>query len=110
MSGEDEIFCHCLMLWKSMTGTLIITLFELLFHLGFVWPVTSMVFGENLALYLGMMIPLALLTVIRSILMIYAMCNKLDFFAREWNYYFYLGSIFVEWAILAVWTVKFYKT
>ena len=110
MSGEDEQFCRCTTLWKAMTFVIIITILEMIFHLGFCWPVTKMVFEDNLVLYLGMMIPLTLLTVIRTILIIYAMMNKLDFFAREKNYFFYVVSTLVEWAILTVWVVKFYKT
>ena len=93
-----------------MAFVIIITILEMFFHLGVCWPVTKLVFEDNLVLYLGMMIPLTLLTVIRTILIIYAMMNKLDFFAREKNYYFYVLSTLLEWAILTVWVTKFYKT
>ena len=110
MSGDDEQFCRCSTLQKAMKILLFFTVFELIFHLAIVWPMTKLIFEENLVLYLGMMIPLALLTVIRTLLMLYAMDNKLDFFAREKNYYFYVLSILLEWALLSVWVVKYYKT
>ena len=110
MSGEDEQFCYCYTLNKAMNFLLVITILESIFHLGFVWPATKMIFGDNLLLYLGMMIPLAILTIVRVILMIYAQCNKLDFFAREWNYYFYLISTLVEWALFITFVTKYYKS
>ena len=110
MSGDDEQFCRCSTLQKAMKILLFFTVFELIFHLAIVWPMTKLIFEENLVLYLGMMIPLALLTVIRTLLMLYAMDNKLDFFAREKNYYFYILSTLVEWALFAVWMTKYFKT
>ena len=110
MSGEDEAFCKWLTLKQAMTMVLLITVWEMLFHLAVALPLTWLVYEENLVLFLGMMIPLCLLTVIRPILICHAIRNKLDFFAREKSYYFYILSTLVEWSILAVWTVKFYKT
>ena len=110
MSGEDEQFCKCTKLNSVLNFVLIITLLEAGFHLGFVWPATKMFFEDNMLLYLGIMIPLALLTTVRSILMVYARCNSLDFFAREKNFYFYLISTVVEWIIFMVWAYKYYST
>ena len=110
MSGDDEQFCKCTTLKSAMNFLIFYTILEAILHLGVAWPVTKEIFGENLWLYLGLMIPLALLTTVRVILMVYAQCNKLDFFAREKNYYFYLISTLVEWAVFITWVTKYYKS
>ena len=93
-----------------MRCVLIITILEAIFHLLLVCPLSWMVFDGNMWLQLGIIIPLALATVIRLIAMSIAVKRTLDFFARERSLIIYSVTVLVEWSILIVWFVKLYKT
>ena len=110
MSGEDEHFCRCTTLKQGMCFVLTITILEAIFHLGAVCPLTWFTFEDNMMLQLGVIIPLALLTVTRVLLMIIAFNNNLDFAKRERSLIFYIISVLVEWALLIIWYVKLYNT
>ena len=110
MSGEDEVFCQCTTIKKAMSIVLIITILEALFHLAVVCPLTWFTFTDSLILQLGIIIPLALLTIVRVFFQIIAFNNSLDFFKRERNVIVYSISVVVEWAIYLVWYFKLYRT
>ena len=59
--------------------------------------------------YLGLMIPFAVITIIRPLIMIWAMKNRLNAAARKKSFYFYVVSTLIEIVYMAFWIVNLFR-